>query len=211
MVEEEISRFETPDPEIVVETATEVERATKSTSHADVYAMYMRYIPVSQIAKETGVSRLKINALIKRNDWKRERESLVKDIRKAVKMRAIARLTSINENGLAIVDAALKNALRLYKQNKRAPSLTEAEIIMKIVKGAHVLAEKEGMGDRKVSDDMTPDAVLGALMEDPYMRKAFQNGTLDMNEGEPDADTFDSPNSDRSAAEEARALIKRAQ
>jgi hypothetical protein len=187
---------------------------TEEGVSADAYAMYMRYIPEATIAKELAISDKKLKKIIRDGGWKKERENLHKDIKKAVKTQAITRLNSITTNGLHIIDVCIKLALKSYKEDQRAPSFSEAEMIMKMVKTAHsIRAFEEGQGAGGEASNMAPEEVLDAFRNDPYMRKILkEEKQYALPEGNEEdgasEDTFSRGDSDKSASQEARASFE---
>ena len=181
-----------------------------------IYGMYMRHIPLPNIAKAFNVSVHHVKALAKEGKWEKERNELNKDIKKAVKQAALSKLNSITTNGLLIVDICIKNTIKKYKDAKRVPSTTEAETILKMVKIAHAMKhfeESHNLGGAD-SGGLNPEEVIQSFMDDPYMRKvmASDNLVLPPKNNLPNGkneDTFDRSGGERSASQEARSLTAR--
>jgi hypothetical protein len=204
MAEEEIPGCEVAGGDAEVEVL--------KTGHLEAYELFMRFVPAKAIAEHLRVNESTIIRWIRKNGWRKERDKLQRDVKNAAKFKALRRLNSITENGLAIVDASIRHALSTYKEHKRAPSVSEARIILEIVQKSHamkIVEEGEKGGD--VIAGMNPQDVMDAFMNDPYMRKALEEGNTGIELGPTDASTYedsvDTRNSERSASQEARSSL----
>lgn len=211
MAEEEI-----PTSGVAEGSRVEVLPPSTDSDVDSIYGMYMRHIPIPAIAQSYKITVHEVKKLIKTGGWEKERNQLHKDIKKAVKQAAIAKLNSITTNGLFVVDVCIKNLIKKYKTAKRIPSTTEAETILKMVKMAHAMkVYEEGHGTGGLDGaSLNPEEVIQSFMEDPYMRKVMAQDKLPLKPKElvsdgKNEDTFDRSGGERSASQEARSLTAR--
>src|SRR5262245_41850682 len=80
---------------------------------AEALALYMNFVPVTMIRKETGLSQAKLNALIygEKLDgvggWKEEREKFHTDVVQGIRHKSVKRLRRANQISLRLITRGL--------------------------------------------------------------------------------------------------------
>ena len=141
----------------------------------EAQALYMRYVPLSRISAETGVTNYILKQQIYRQGgWKEQREQIHKDISEQVKVASLSQLRKAAGISLHLITLSLEKVARECADTGEAPDLHEADVIAGIFSKLHKAKVVEEMDeDEKKKIGLSPNEVLKALGSDPYLRKAI--------------------------------------
>jgi DNA-binding transcriptional MerR regulator len=157
------------------EPEVDLELVTNATVfHAQ--ALYMRFTPITAIARETGLPQSLIQKFVYGDDgWKKQRESIQKEINEEIRQSAIISLRKATGISLELITAALENFAQNCKADNTPPSLHEAEQVASIFAKLHKAKVVEEISDEdKKKIGLSPAEILKAFGDDPYLRKAIE-------------------------------------
>lgn len=145
------------------------------SSVAYAQELFMRFTPVVDIARETGLAVTLLRDLIfKPGGWKNQRTKIHSEVVEQVREKARKRF----QKGLGVGIRIIVRALSSYDKNIRTsgiePSLDDLAKIALIVQRldkANILMEPE---EKAIRLSLSPLQILTTISKDPFYRKAIQ-------------------------------------
>lgn len=153
------------------------------TEWIEARALYMRYVPMTRISQECGIEldELKLAIYAPHVGWKRVRSDIMEEVNESIKTTHLAVLQKTLGVSLRLICRSLEHVEKTLADEKREPTLYEAEMIAKIFSRLHKAKVIENISDRDTLKlGMSPMEVMRELGKDPYLKRAIQmNGDPD--------------------------------
>lgn len=145
----------------------------------DCKALYMRYVPITEIVKITGVPLKNLKrAINRRNGWSSQRESMQAEINEAIKQDLLSQIKSVCKTNIELIQIGLERIMEAHRKAETAPDLDEVEVLSKVFErmGRTKSWEEGAKTGREAIKSLTPEEVIQAFATDPYLRVAITTG-----------------------------------
>jgi hypothetical protein len=136
--------------------------------------LYFRYAPMSKIASVTGIHIETIRAFVYSADgWKKERDSLQKELKEEVRVEVTKRLAKIEGKAMTLLEKGMDSFEKMIDQGIPMGSKDLDSVAGALLKVNKVKIEEIGDGKDGTRVAMTPQEMLQAIAADPYLRKSI--------------------------------------
>lgn len=157
------------------ERKAEVAKLLDDSSFSDAYALFLRYTPIAEISRITGITIdvLRYHAFRKEGRWDKDRKQINREIKDEIKNSAVKVLRETTQLSLSLIQRSL--AARAKEANDGMEvGIVEADIIASIFSKIHKAKIIEEAEDEAAKiQSLTPQQILTAITEDPYLKKAI--------------------------------------
>lgn len=165
----------------IAESNNQIKEATLT----DALALYMRFIPITRIASITGLPLEEIKANVYGPDgWKKQRDSIHKELNEEIKQNHLARLKKITGVGITLIESCFEDLRRTCQEADVPITLEQASSIADIFSKLHkakILEEATDEANKAMS--LSPQEIIRAFGQDPYLKHAIADAeTVDVSD-----------------------------